>query len=159
MKSRKSWREKLEGAQDARIVPIPQRMRKLFGSLHGNAKILIPRPLDVDALIRKVPRGKLVTQAQFRERLAREAGADAACPITTGIFVRIVAEAAAEADRAGRSRITPYWRVVRDDGRLFEKLPGGPAAQAERLAGEGHQIDHSGKLRVKNPDRAWMQLR
>jgi len=157
MKSRKSWREKLEG-KEAKVVPIPPKMRKRFGSLGENATILIPRPLDVDALIRKVPRGKLVTQSQLRERLAHAAGADVACPITTGIFVRIVAEAAMEAESSrgggGKSRITPYWRVVRDDGRLLEKLPGGPTAQAERLAAEGHQIDRSGKLRVKNPDAA-----
>jgi alkylated DNA nucleotide flippase Atl1 len=103
-----------------------------------------------DALIRKVPRGKLVTQAELREKLARAAGADVACPITTGIFVRIVAEAAAEDMRAGKARVTPYWRVVRDDGRLLEKLPGGPLGQAERLEAEGHRIDSSGKLRVLN---------
>ena len=58
------------------------------------------------------------------------------------------AEAAAEDIRAGKSRVTPWWRVVRDDGSLFEKLPGGPAAQAEHLEAEGHEIHNSGKLRV-----------
>jgi hypothetical protein len=80
-------------------------------------------------------------------------------PSPPGFSYEFVAEAAEEAAREGKSRIAPYWRVVRDDGRLLEKLPGGPAAQAERLAGEGHQIDDSGKLRVKNPDRALMRLR
>lgn len=159
MRTRKSWKEKLHTEQQAKVVVIPQKMRKRFGPLRKNATILIPRPLDVDALIRRVPRGKLVTQGQLRERLARDAAADVACPITTGIFVRIVAEAAEESAREGKSRIAPYWRVVRDDGRLLEKLPGGPAAQAERLAEEGHQIDDTGKLRVKNPDRALVQLR
>jgi alkylated DNA nucleotide flippase Atl1 len=159
MKTRKPWSEKLHTDQPAKVVPIPPKMRRRFGSLRKSATILIPRPLDVDALIRKVPRGKLVTQGHLREKLARDAAADVACPITTGIFVRIVAEAAEESARAGKGRITPYWRVVRDDGRLLEKLPGGPAAQAERLAEEGHQIDDSGKLRVKDPDRALMRLR
>jgi len=159
MKTRKSWREKLHTDQEAKVVVIPQKMRNRFGPLRPDATILIPRPLDVDALIRRVPRGKLVTQGQLRERLARDGGADVACPITTGIFVRIVAEAAEESAREGKSRIAPYSRVVRDDGRLLEKLPGGPAAQAERLAGEGHQIDDSGKLRVKNPDRALVQFK
>jgi len=149
MKTRKSWKEKLHTDQEAKVVVIPEKMRKRFGSLRKNATILIPRPLDVDALIRRVPRGRLVTQGQLRERLARDAAADVACPITTGIFVRIVAEAAAEADRAGKSRITPYWRVVREDGRLLEKLPGGLVAQADRLEAEGHAIDRTGKLRVK----------
>jgi hypothetical protein len=79
--------------------------------------------------------------------------------ITTGIFVRIAAEAACEDARAGKSRITPYWRVIRDDGRLFEKLPGGPAAQADHLAAEGHALETAGKLRVKDPARSLVKLR
>lgn len=110
--------------------------------------MLIPSPLDVEALIRKIPRGKVATQAELREKLARSAGAAVACPITTGMFVRIVAECAAEEARGGKARIAPYWRVVRDDGLLIEKFPGGPAAQAEHLEAEGHTIDRSGKLRV-----------
>jgi alkylated DNA nucleotide flippase Atl1 len=154
MRTKKSWREKLERVQEAKIVTIPPRMQKRF----GRGKMLIPRPLDVDAVIRKVPRGRLVTQGQIRETLARACGADVACPITTGIFIRIVAEAAAEAARESKSRITPYWRVVRDDGALLEKLPGGPSAQAAHLDAEGHQIDRTGKLRVKDPARALAKL-
>ncbi len=154
MRTKTSWREKLERVQEAKIVAIPPKMQKRF----GRGKMLIPRPLDVDALIRKVPRGKLVTQAQIRETLARACKADVACPITTGIFIRIVAEAAEEAARSGRSRVTPYWRVVRDDGSLLEKFPGGPSAQADHLRAEGHQIDPTGKLRVEDPERALARL-
>ena len=110
-------------------------------------------------MIRKVPRGKLITQSQIRERLAEAAGADCACPITTGIFVRIASEAAAEDARAGKSRITPYWRVIREDGSLLEKLPGGPVIQAEHLEAEGHGIDRAGKLRVKDFARGLVRLR
>jgi alkylated DNA nucleotide flippase Atl1 len=158
MKTRKSWREKIDGAKPAKVVPIPPKMKRMYGSLPRNAKILIPHPADVEALLRKVPRGKLLTQTQLREKLARDAKADIACPITTGIFVRIVAEAAAESMREGKSRVTPYWRVIRDDGKLMEKLPGGPIAQAEQLRGEGHQIDDSGKLRVSDPGRVLLSF-
>lgn len=115
---------------------IPPKMVKRF----GEGTMLIPRPLDVDALIRTVPKHKLVTQSQIRARLARESRADVACPITTGIFVRIAAEAAAEDERLGRRPITPFWRVVRDDGSLNDKFPGGAQAQAGRLRAEGHRI-------------------
>jgi len=145
MKSRIPWREKMN--HPAKVVSIPPRLHKRF----GRGKMLIPCPLDLEALIRKIPAGKVATQTQLREKLARAAGADVACPVTTGIFVRIVAEAAAEEARAGKSGITPYWRVVRDDGALMEKLPGGPAAQADHLEAEGHRIDRSGKLRVELP--------
>jgi len=155
MKTRKTWREKMQTAREAKIVTIPSKMQKRMGP----GTMLIPgSAIDVDALIRKVPRGKLVTQTQLREKLARDAGADTACPVLTGIFVRIVAEAAEESSREGKLRITPYWRIVRDDGRLLEKLPGGPSAQAGKLAGEGHRIDRSGKLRVEDISAALTRI-
>ena len=112
MRTRKSWREKLERLQEPRLVAVPEKMAKRL----GKGTMLIPRPLDVDALMRKIRKGKLATQSLMRERLARDFGADVTYPITTGIFVRIAAEAAEEQWRAGKKRVTPYWRVVRDDG-------------------------------------------
>lgn len=56
-KPRGTWREKLEKEQEPRVVDIPPKMQKRFGM----GTMLIPTPLDVDALIRKVPKGKLVT--------------------------------------------------------------------------------------------------
>ena len=137
MRTRTSWRAKLEKDQPPKVVDIPPKMVKRF----GEGKMLIPRPLDVDVLMRQVKRGRLVTQSQIRERLARDCSADVACPITTGIFIRIAAEAAEEDLRAGKRQITPYWRVVRDDGSLNEKFPGGVEAQARRLRQEGHRIE------------------
>jgi alkylated DNA nucleotide flippase Atl1 len=143
MKSRKPWREKMD--RPAKIVAIPPRMQKRF----GRGKMLIPSPIDVETVIKRTPRGRVVTLSEIREKLASAAGAKVACPMVTGIFVRIVAECAAEEAQAGKSRIAPYWRVVRDDGSLNEKFPGGPAAQADHLEAEGHTIDRTGKLRVK----------
>jgi hypothetical protein len=146
MRTRKSWREKLETIQEPKVVAIPPKMRKRF----GEGTMLIPRPLDVDAMIRTVKTGELVTQSQIRTALAGRFHADVTCPITTGIFVRIAAEAAEEDARAGKKRVTPYWRVVRDDGGLIDKLPGGVEAQARRLRAEGHTIDRTRKPCVKN---------
>ena len=157
--TRTPWRTKLEqpNAKLPKIVRIPAMWQKRF----GKGKMVIAHPLDVDALIRTVKRGKLATQTQLRERLARKYRADHACPLTTGIFVRIAAEAAEEDRRAGKSRITPYWRVVRDDGSLNEKLPGGPSAQARRLRAEGFSIAaRKGRKpsRVKEFDKFLAQL-
>jgi len=130
-KPHKTWREKLEVEQEPKVVDDPR----------GRGKMLIPTPLDVDALIRKVERGKLVTDKQIRERLARNFNADLACPLATGIFIRIAAEAAAEDLINGREEIAPYWRVIKPDGSLNEKSPGGTEAQAARLREEGHSIE------------------
>jgi hypothetical protein len=139
--SRTSWRTKLEKRQEPKIVDVPLRMQRQC----GEGRMLIPRPLDVDALVREVPRGKLVTVNQIRTRLAADYDADVTCPLTTGIFLRISAETAEEDRRAGKTRVTPYWRVLREGGRLNEKYPGGVVAQARQLKAEGHQVKWLGK--------------
>lgn len=58
------WRDKLEGEHPS------------HGKIVG---ILIPRPLDVDALVRTVPKNRLVTDEQLRTELARGSGADVTC--------------------------------------------------------------------------------
>jgi hypothetical protein len=130
-KTRKTWREKLEVEQEPKVVDDPR----------GRGKMLIPVPLDVDALIRRVERGKLVTDKQIRGKLARNFHADLTCPMTTGIFIRIVAEAAEEDLRNGMEEITPYWRVIKADGSLNEKFPSGVEVQAAHLKEEGHTIE------------------
>ncbi|MCK4406005.1 MAG: MGMT family protein [Hadesarchaea archaeon] len=102
--------------------------------------MLVPKPLDVDALIRKIRKGKLVTVTQIRERLAKNFYADLTCPMTTGIFIRIAAETAEEDSSRGKKRITPYWRVIKADGSLNEKFPGGTKAQAAHLREDRHSI-------------------
>ena len=82
----------------------------------------------------------MVTVLQLRQELARRSKVDAACPLTTGIFIRISAETAEEERRAGKKVITPYWRVLSSEGRLNPKFPGGVLAQSRRLTGEGHKV-------------------
>lgn len=112
MKTRKSWREKLDNPDLPKVVRIPENMRKRFGT----GTMLVPGPRDVDALMRTVRKGSLITISRMREILAAKHMADVTCPLTTGIFVRIAAEAAEEEARGGKARVTPYWRVVKDDG-------------------------------------------
>jgi hypothetical protein len=136
MKTRKSWREKMANPNLPKVVTIPVKMQKRFGS----GTMLVPSPRDIEAFIRKVRQGSIVTVSQIREFLAGKYSADVTCPLTTGIFVRIAAEAAEEDARNGRAKITPYWRIVKDDGSLNPKFPGGVRRQAERLRDEGHRI-------------------
>lgn len=136
MKTRTTWQEKMDNPNLPKLVPIPPKMQKRFGT----GEMLVPSPREVDALIRTVPKGSVVTVSKMRETLARKYAAGVTCPLTTGIFVRIAAEAAEEQARDGKVRITPYWRVVKDDGSLNPKFPGGAGQQARRLRQEGHRI-------------------
>lgn len=128
MRSRTPWRLKLHPEQTPKVVP------------DRRGRMLIPTPMLVARALRRVPSGRLITPAQLRERLARSAGADLACPMTTGIFLNIIAGAAEESLAAGRPATAPYWRVVDEKGRLPPKFPPGPARQAAHLRKEGHRV-------------------
>lgn len=159
LKSRKTWREKLENPPKGlpKVVNGPPKWEKRFGS----RRVLVPTPLLVDELIRKVPKRKLVTVKQIRERLAKDFNADSTCPLTTGIFIRIAAEVAEEDRRGGKRQITPYWRIIKADGSLNEKFPRGPKAQAANLRKEGHRIQPGkGKKppRVKDFEKSLQKL-
>ena len=140
MKSKLSWREKLEKDQQPKLVNVPPKMSRF-----GRGKMLIPTPLLVDELVRRIPKGKLVTVSELRRKLAADFGADVTCPLTTGIFLRIAAEAAEEDRANGRRRITPYWRVVKDDGSLNPKFPGGEKQQSQWLQDDGLSVVQNGK--------------
>ena len=141
--SRVPWREKLEKPQEPKLVKIPPKMSRF-----GTGTMLIPTPKLVDELIRRIPKGKLVTVGELRRKLAADFAADVTCPLTTGIFVRIAAEAAEEDRANGRRRLTPYWRVVKDDGGLNPKFPGGEHLQARWLRSEGLSIVRKGERAV-----------
>ncbi len=136
MKTRRTWREKMENPNLPKVVDIPPALQKKSGP----GSMLLPSPRQVEAVMRKVPKGRVVTVGGIREILAAEHMTSIACPLVTGLFVRIAAEAAEEDAQAGKTRITPYWRVVKDDGSLYLKFPGGVRRQAERLRAEGHTI-------------------
>jgi len=158
-KIRKTWRQKLEEKhpEHGKVVDVPPKMQNRF--LVG--KMLIPKPLDINALIHGVPKGKLATVIQIRDRLAKDAQANCCCPLTTGIFLRIVAEVAEEDLRSGKEKVTPYWRVVKADGSLNKRFPGGVQAQATRLEKEGHIIEltRGGKPpRVLNFEKSLQKL-
>jgi hypothetical protein len=57
----------------------------------------------------------------------------------------MAAHAAEEAASAGESEITPYWRILKKDGELNPKYPGGIPALTTRLEAEGHAVFQKGK--------------
>lgn len=138
--SRTRWREKLEKPQEPKVVQIPPKMSRF-----GKGTMLIPTPMLVDEMIRKVPKGKLITGSELRRKLASDFATDVTCPLTTGIFIRIAAETAEEDRANGKRRLTPYWRVIKDDGGLNPKYPGGVDSQARNLRAEGFTVARHGK--------------
>jgi hypothetical protein len=142
MARRKSWRDKLADDKDLpKVVPITGKMSKRW----GEGTVVIPAPREVDAIMKRVPQGKLITINEIRALVAKKHGASIGCPITTGIFAWIAAHAAAEAAAEGQARITPYWRTLKSGGELNPKYPGGVSQLRKRLEAEGHRVIAKGK--------------
>ena len=142
MAKHKSWREKLADDKD---LPKVGKIEGKMSTRWGRGTMVIPAPREVDALMRRVPRGKLVTIAELRAAFAKQHQVTIACPITTGIFAWIAAHAAEESLAEGKTRVTPYWRTLKTGGELNPKYPGGLVQLRKCLEAEGHRVVTKGK--------------
>lgn len=113
---------------------------------YGGDRMYFAPPMDYDAVMKKVPAGKVITVGKIREHFARISGADFTEPITAGIFVSIAAWASFQ--RGGEDE-TPYWRTLKANGELNEKYPGGIEAQREKLEEEGHTVIQRGRKNLR----------
>lgn len=112
---------------------------------YGGERMYFAPPAAYDALMKRIPQGKVITVGALREHLARENDADFTDPITAGIFVSIAAWASYQ--RSGDE--TPYWRTLKANGELNAKYPGGVEAQKEMLEKEGHTVIQKGRTNIR----------
>ena len=155
-KKKLTWQDKLN---DGKGYPKVEEIRGGMSKKWGEGTIVIPAPIEVDQLMRKVPNSKLTTINEIRRALAAKHNATIGCPITTGIFAWIAAHAAEEQKQLGNVDITPYWRTLKVKGLINEKYPGGAEAQTVLLEQEGHIIIKKGKnYFVKNYENALVRL-
>src|SRR5690242_17046112 len=132
---RKTWAEKLNIDR----TPIVEKADKDFAGIKTGQMMLIPTPKIVDAYIRQIPKGHFVDTDTIRKDLAAEYHAEVTCPLTTGIFIRIAAEAAYEEYEKGKplSKITPFWRVIDEKSPTAKKLSFGTKLLREQRKKEG----------------------
>ena len=115
----------------------------------GGGLMVIPHPQEVIGIMRSIPYGKTLTLDEIRAKLAKNTNADIACPMTTGIFVSLAAQAYEEG-----SDSVSYWRTLKRDGELNSKFPGGIEEHKEKLESEGHIVYAKGKkLFVKDYEK------
>lgn len=141
-KKKKTWVEKLN---DNKGLPKVEKISDKLSKRWGTGSIVIPAPIEVDELMRKVPKGRLITINNIRTALAKKHKATIGCPMTTGIFAWVAANAAEEREQNGEKDIKPYWRTLKTGGIVNEKYPGGIEAQKLRLEREGHKVIKKGK--------------
>lgn len=136
--------------RDQAPAPRVETLTVAKGVNYPPGRMLISSPLEIQAVVAQVPKGHVLRLSQLRTHLAHQHNADYTCPLTTGIFLRVAAEAALE---EGTS--LPWWRVVRDDGKPLDKLPGGPQAQQAQLVAEQVPVLPGRSWRVDVDQAAW----
>lgn len=130
----KTWAQKME-AQPPHVVTLD----KDFAGVTAGSRLLISSPMELDGWLRRHTRpGEFLSIQELRMRLAREHRVDAACPVSTSIFLRTVSEHAWEQIEAGASAadVAPFWRVVEPGSPLSKKLTCGPMWIEQQRAAE-----------------------
>lgn len=133
--AKKSMREKIDSA--------PNDLPKVEMDSRNRGMMLVAHPKNVEDEIKTIPKGKLTTPTLIREKLAKKYKADFTCPLSSGWFIRMAVEAAEEARAEGEKKITPWWRIVKEDGSLNPKFPGNGDFQKHLLEIEGFTLAQS----------------
>lgn len=97
---------------------------KPFGGVPAGGKLFIATPMMVKEYIEHIPKGQTRTVNDMRSDFAKANGADGTCQLTSGIFVRLVTEAAMEDLAEGKTldQVSPFWRIVDRKSPVVKKL-------------------------------------
>ena len=137
-----SWKEKLNNPKDLpKVVRLNEKGQKHW---HGEMMV-VPAPMEVYEIMAKVPKGKLITTDGIRKRLAKAHKTDIACPLTTGIFAWIAANASEEMNKTEGKKLIPYWRTLKTGGEINPKFPLDIEGQKNLLRQEGFDFETKGK--------------
>ena len=100
-------------------------LEKDFAGMRAGSTMFVATPKIVDEYVKQLPQGHFITLPELRADLAIEHDCDVTCPLSTAIFLRVVAEAALEQLESGAkiNDITPFWRVVEPGDKVSSRLP------------------------------------
>lgn len=123
-RAKKTWGEKMQAKPPHHVI-----LEKDFAGIPKGSKLHISCPLEVAAELKTITPGSTVSIQAFRRRLAEKNKCDATCPVSTSIFLKIVAEHAWEeyARTGTTAELPPFWRVVESRSPMAKKLSFDPA--------------------------------
>jgi hypothetical protein len=119
------WRKRFgDDKQPKRVV-----LDTDFAGIRAGSTLYVSTPGVIANYVAKIPPGEVREIRRLRNELARRNDADATCPVTTAIFLRVVAEAAWDDLQDGMTidRVVPFWRAIE---------PGSPIAKRLRCGAE-----------------------
>lgn len=131
----KTWLQKFNNGKNATVVSC----EKDYAGIPAGEKMLVSTPAEIDAYIRAIPEGRSVSFQTMKKDISLDHGVEYMCPLTAGIFTRIISELAYEQFDQGADlkSITPFWRVIDLKMPLAKKLSFGTVFLKERRKAEG----------------------
>jgi hypothetical protein len=118
-RARKTWSEKMKAKPPHHVF-----LDKDFAGIPKGSKLHISCPVEVAEELKSIKPGSIISIQAFRRRLADKNNCDASCPVSTSLFLRIVAEHTwEEFSRTGSTKdLAPFWRVVESNSPMAKKL-------------------------------------
>jgi hypothetical protein len=132
------WHKKFKAARTPHVVVLESN----FAGVKAGMTMLISSPADIASWVSRIPHGETRTMVRMRADLARKADADAMCPVTASIFLKIVAETALHDIANGRNMgdVPPFWRVIEPQSKLAGKLSCGSDGIRHLLRLDGYEV-------------------
>lgn len=114
------WRRRFDKAKPPKTV----MLHADFAGIRAGTVMYIGSPGVFANYIARIPSGETRTIERMRNELARRNNAAATCPVTTAIYLKVVAEVALDDLQRGKplESIVPFWRVVEPGSKIARRL-------------------------------------
>ena len=136
------WYQRFQSAKEPHVVTLQSD----FAGVNAGMQMLISSPGEIASFVARIPQGEVRTIARLRSDLSRRANADAMCPVTTSIFLKVVAEVSLADLASGKqmSEVVPFWRIVEPTSKLASKISCGRDGIEHLLRLDGYTISDNG---------------
>lgn len=114
------WRKRFDKAKPPKTVTLHTD----FAGLPAGTVMYIGSPGVIANYIARIPSGETRTIERMRNELARRNDAAATCPVTTAIYLKVVAEVALDELDKGKpiESVVPFWRVIEPGSKIARRL-------------------------------------
>jgi hypothetical protein len=118
------WHARFENTKQPKTVVLHAD----FAGIKTGTTMLVGSPEMIAAYIKAIPSGETRSIARMRNELARKNDAQAMCPVSTAIFLRVVAEVSLTDLRAGKApnEVVPFWRAIEPNAKITTRLTCSP---------------------------------
>jgi hypothetical protein len=107
---REQWRQRAAKQRNPKRVTLDAP----FAGLPKGTVLFVGTPAILEKYIASIPHGETRTLQRLRRDIARANKCQAMCPVSTALFLRMIAEVAWDEITEGRAaeEVTPFWRVL-----------------------------------------------